>query len=652
MATFVAKSNTYGGRYLQLTITQVKNIADNTSTLKWVLESIGGTSNYYSISETTIKINGQQVYHKGLTPWNSYEFPAKKGSYGDSITVTHNSDGTLTVPVIFSTAVYDGYFLKDYGGSFVLDTIERTSTVSCTNADIGTAPTITINAGSSAFRHTLRYSFGSLSGTIVTKTSETQYTDWVLPESFYGELADAQTGTATIYCDTYNGNTLLGTESCTFTVTASSYTSSPTLSPTITDTNDATYALTGNRNILVRYHSTASVTINAEAKNGATIKTQTVTNGNRTLNGPTCEFTNVEYGYFSFAVTDSRGYSTNSGRDLTTAGRFVEYIKPTCTQANSKPDANGTMNLSCSGNYFNGNFGAADNTLRVQYRYKMLGGAYTDWASMGVTKNGNTYTASVAISKLDYRMTYVFETRAIDSLMSITASSKAVKSLPLFHWGENDVTFEVPVQLKGGVTGDFTFQNNLRLKGDGNYGNFIYFGDGTYASIGEPQDDVLRLKASAVQVEALSFIVNGTQLPLIGTGEWTPNLMYNSSLVDDAIYTTQKGWYQKVGKVVTVGWDIKATVWGYSGNTLKIGSLPYTPICAAFGGGVAHNVYIPNNFNFECWGVDTSGYITGRAQPCSTRTGLLEISSSVQYPNDQDSHILTLAGTICYETSY
>lgn len=519
MATFVAKSNTYGGRYLQLTITQVKNIADNTSTLKWVLESIGGTSNYYSISETTIKINGQQVYHKGLTPWNSYEFPAKKGSYGDSITVTHNSDGTLTVPVIFSTAVYDGYFLKDYGGSFVLDTIERTSTVSCTNADIGTAPTITINAGSSAFRHTLRYSFGSLSGTIVTKTSETQYTDWVLPESFYGELADAQTGTATIYCDTYNGDTLLGTESCTFKVMASSYTSSPTLSPVIKDTNDATYALTGNRNILVRYHSTASVTINAEAKNGATIKTQTVTNGNRTLNGPTCEFTNVEYGYFSFAVTDSRGYSTNSGRDLTTAGRFVEYIKLTCTQANSKPDANGNMTLSCSGNYFNGNFGAAYNTLRVQYRYKMLGGAYTDWASMGVTKNGNTYTASVAISELDYQMTYVFETRAIDSLMSVTASSKAVRSQPVFHWGEEDFVFEVPVTFNAGATGaaeefdgnikgDCNITGNLRLKGTGNYGNKILFGDGEYVSLFEATDDDLTIKATDIEIEAQNLLLD------------------------------------------------------------------------------------------------------------------------------------------------
>lgn len=652
MATFVAKSNTHSGRYLQLTITQVKNIANNTSTLKWVFESIGGIEgvNYVSTYATTIKINGQQVYYVGNVPWDSYKFPAARGSVSGSITVNHNSDGSLTVPVYFKTGVYASAYHKDYGGSFVLDKIEQASTVSCTNANIGTAPTITIHTGASAFRHTLRYSFGSLSGTIVEKTSATSYSSWVLPASFYDELTDAKTGTATIYCDTYNGDTLLGTESCTFTVTASSITSSPTLSPTITDTNDTTYALTGDRKILVRYHSTASVTINAEAKNSATIVTQTVTNGGRTLSGPTCVFTNVESGHFSFSVIDSRGYSTNVGRDLSVGNRFVDYIKLTCTQANTKPDASGNMTLSCSGNYFSGNFGKAYNTLQVQYRYKMLGGAFNAWANMGVTTQSNSYTASVAVSGLDYKMTYVFETRAIDALMSVTASSKAVKSLPLFHWGEDDVTFEVPVQLKGGVIGDFTFQNNLRLKGDGNYGNYIYFGDGSYVSIGEPEDDVLRLKAAAVQVSALSFIVNGKQLPSIESGEWTPYLMYNYSQVSDAIYTTQKGWYQQVGNTVTVGWCIKATVAGYGGNIVKIGTVPLQPEFAAFGGGIAHNVKLPNNFNFGGWGVDTNGYITGRAQPCGDRTGNLEISSSVLYPDGQDSFLITLAGTISYPT--
>lgn len=567
MATFVAKSYVfynpdYGSRYLQLSITQVKNVANNTSTLNWVLESLGGADNWHvSVYPTTIKINGTQVYYKGNTPYNTYVFPAKKGSVSGSITVSHNSDGTLTVPVYFYTGLYYSSTQKDYGGSFVLDKIEQASTVSCTNADIGTAPTITIHTGASAFRHTLRYSFGSLSGTIVTKTSETTYTSWVLPESFYSELSDAQTGTATIYCDTYNGDTLLGTESCTFTVRASSYTSSPTLSPIIKDTNDATYNLTGDRDVLVRYHSTASVTVNAEAKNGATIVTQTVSNGGRTLSGATCEFTNVESGQFSFSVTDSRGYSTNVGRDLSVAGRFVEYIKLTCNQADSKPDANGVMTLSCSGNYFSGNFGKSYNTLQVQYRYKMLGGAFNTWANMGVTKSGDFYTASVAISGLNYKMTYVFETRAIDALMSATASSKAVKSLPLFHWGENDVTFEVPVTFKAGasgaaeefdgnINGDCTITGNLRLKGTGNYGNKILFGDGEYVSLFEATDDDLTIKANDIEIEAQNLLLD-SEVNVNGS------LSINNALVYDFVVSqgTSGSWnYRKWNSGVAECW--------------------------------------------------------------------------------------------------
>lgn len=651
--TFVAKSNTHSERCLQLTITQEKNVAENKSILNWKFESIGGKEgvNYVSTYATTIKINGTQVYYVGAKPWDGYEFPAARGSVSGSITVTHNSDGSLTVPVYFKTGVYASAYHKDYGGTFVLDKIERASTVSCTDADIGTAPTITIKTESSALRHTLRYSFGSLSGTIVEKTSATSYSSWVLPASFYNELPNEKTGTATIYCDTYSGDAKVGTKSCTFTVTASSNTSGPTI-PTILiiDTNDASYKLTGNRDILIRYYSTASVAVYAEAKNGATIVSKTTTNGGVTITGDSCEFPNVESGYFSFSATDSRGYTTTVGRDLVAAGKFVDYVKLTCTLEDSKPDINGNITISCSGNYFNGSFGATDNSLTVQYRYKALGGTFGNWVNMTITKQGNSYTASVDISGLDYKKAYVFETQAKDALMTVNDTSRAVKSLPLFHWGENDFVFEAPVQFNGGITGDFTLKENLRLKGDGNYGNFIYFGDGSYTSIGEPEDDVLQLKASVVKVDALAFLVNGTMLPNIENGEWTPQLYIDNKSLASASYTVQKGWYQKIGSTVTIGWNIKATTSNGYGNTVRIGGVQYPPMFPAFGGGVAHKILAGDNFNFEGWGIGTDGYITARTQPCGSRTGELEISSTVFYPSSSD--VFTFAGTICYETSY
>ena len=44
MATFT--SNTYDGRYLQLTITESVDVPSNTSTLTWTLTSAGGSAVY------------------------------------------------------------------------------------------------------------------------------------------------------------------------------------------------------------------------------------------------------------------------------------------------------------------------------------------------------------------------------------------------------------------------------------------------------------------------------------------------------------------------------------------------------------------------------------------------------------------------------
>lgn len=104
MATW--KSASYDGRYLQLDITESVNVVNNTSTLSWTLTSTGGSSTYYTIDATTVTINGTQVYYKARTVWDSKVFPAKKGSVSGTITVAHDSNGSKTITVGFSTRVY------------------------------------------------------------------------------------------------------------------------------------------------------------------------------------------------------------------------------------------------------------------------------------------------------------------------------------------------------------------------------------------------------------------------------------------------------------------------------------------------------------------------------------------------------------------
>lgn len=133
MATWTSAS--YEGRYLQLTITETVNTVANTSTLNWTLTSTGGSVNYYTVGPTTVTINGTQVYYKARTVWSTKEFPAAKGSTSGSITVAHDSNGTKSITIGFSTRVYYSG-AQEYGGTMKLANIDRA------------APTVTFSTGS------------------------------------------------------------------------------------------------------------------------------------------------------------------------------------------------------------------------------------------------------------------------------------------------------------------------------------------------------------------------------------------------------------------------------------------------------------------------------------------------------------------------
>ena len=80
--------------------------SNNKSTISWTLSSIGGIEVYYSTGATTVKINGTQVYYKDRVNWDEYVFPAAKGSISGTTVINHASDGTASITVELSTAVY------------------------------------------------------------------------------------------------------------------------------------------------------------------------------------------------------------------------------------------------------------------------------------------------------------------------------------------------------------------------------------------------------------------------------------------------------------------------------------------------------------------------------------------------------------------
>ena len=126
--TFTLTSSAYQGRYMELVCTQTKDIATNKSTISWTLSSKGGSSTYYSVGPTSVTINGTQVYYLARKNWDTYVFPAAKGSTSGTLVVDHGTDGSKSISVSMTTVVYYGA-TSTYSGTWELESIPRGATI-------------------------------------------------------------------------------------------------------------------------------------------------------------------------------------------------------------------------------------------------------------------------------------------------------------------------------------------------------------------------------------------------------------------------------------------------------------------------------------------------------------------------------------------
>lgn len=241
MAVFTSKS--YKGRYLQLTITESVNVVENTSTLTWVLQSLGGSVNYYTTGPTTVTINGTQVYYKARTAWSTSQFPAAKGSTSGTITVAHDSNGSKSISVGFSTAIYTST-VTEHGGTMALSNIDRAAPSVSVNVSSITANSIKITVSSSATANKWWYSlnggsswvaFNSSSGasketTVTGLSPNTSYTVQACARKSYNGV-DGYSGKTTV--KTLGGSVL----SSVSTLTADNATAKITFSATVYDTS-------------------------------------------------------------------------------------------------------------------------------------------------------------------------------------------------------------------------------------------------------------------------------------------------------------------------------------------------------------------------------------------------------------------------------
>ena len=238
----------------------------------------------------------------------------------------------------------------------------------------------------------------------------------------------------------------------------------PTFNPTIVDTNNATIELTGNPSTLVRHKSEVSVNSGAAGAKHATIKSQFIRVGGKTLNSGSGTLTNLTNGYFEFRATDSRGVMGSHDLLVET---FVDYSEVTCDQnvtigLDSGDNTTASARITLEGVYFSGSFGKSNNSLAFEYRIKEVGRSWSEkanesWQELTVdpaylTIENGRYIYTTEIAGLDYSKSYVIQCKAQDRLMEAPSSEYQVQTQPVFDWGANDFNFNVPVMFKGGLT--------------------------------------------------------------------------------------------------------------------------------------------------------------------------------------------------------
>lgn len=445
------------GHYkLRVDWSQSKNVSANTSTVTCKLYLVNDWSlNISGRSDNTCTIDGSAQTFS--SPAISSTGTHLLGTV--SRTVNHASDGgkSLTISAVFQIrATLSGTYYGTITASanITLDSIPRASSVSAGNMTLGSVGKINISRASSSFTHTLTYSFGNTSGTIATKTTATSVS-WTPSLSLANQIPNATSGTCTITCTTYNGNTNIGSKTCTLSLSVPA-----SVKPTISSLSAARIdgEVPSAWGIYVQTKSKVKLTINGAAGSyGSTIKSYSITGGGYSGSASTLTtgfLNNSGTITFKATVTDSRGrVSAEASVSITVTAYSPPYFNSSLSQ---RCLSNGT--LDDDGTYIHAlvSFGystcGGKNTLKTSVQYKQV--SAEQWTDAGVTFASNTvftYGKGQISTETSYDVRYTLEDAFSSISVQEIVSTAAVvmdfksggKGVAIGKVSESDNTFEV-----------------------------------------------------------------------------------------------------------------------------------------------------------------------------------------------------------------
>ena len=469
----VISTNTkYGSCFwVKWEISGSQSISGNKTTIAWSCGLTPGEQYYdNAIRMSEVSIAGVKVYAGGtysnITDYKDHTFASGK------LELSHNADGTKS----FTVAAFSGWLYGngDYTAaakSFTLPTILRATTPSIGPVTIGGKATISLPRASTAFTHTLSYSFGSASGTIATKAGSS-YT-WTVPESLAAQITSKLSGTGTLTCKTYKGSSLIGTRSVSFTAAVPG-SMKPALSAgwaTVTYDNSGTKA--SAIAAWVQGYSKAKATFYSSkvtCKQGATVKKYSITYLGKTVSASpyrtgTITATSAKV---RCTVTDSRGLTAYEDFSIT----LLAYAKPALNGVKLyRSDAEGKA--ADSGTHIAGVATAkysslgGKNRVTIKGYWKSVGGSY----GSGVAMQAETAKVISGSTTLSTEKSYTAKVIATDSLGNTAVYEATIPT--------EKVAFHLKAGGDGAAFGKAAEKSKaLELAADWNLhaGQFIYMG--------------------------------------------------------------------------------------------------------------------------------------------------------------------------------
>ena len=416
---------------------------------------LGSQSTYGNASSSGVKVSGDLTANLGyINVPKDY-----KVWTSDSFTINHDSLGNATKTVDVSVSASYSPLNASMRGYITFPTIPRENIVSSSGTEInGTNKcSIKIDKKHSSFSSTVWVEFGSVKRILGEKSSDTDFS-FVIPTEWAKEFPNDKSKKAWIYCETYSGDTKIGSKTSDYMTLSVGQEFAPKLTNALVKELNPAIVAKGE-NITLIGKSKKQLSANAEAQLYSTIKEVYVISDSvrcstlqNTSGSEYMDYTTTNRsGNFGFVAVDSRGMIS---RFLVETQAYY-YTEPTLKELifKRKTPTSDSGYIKSNGEYFN----QLSNTLKIEpLFYKGSEQVTIPMDTATVSINGIDWTFNKQVlSGLNYDESFTLKLKISDDYTTIIQQIALPPSVPTLLVGKKTVQINdyLVVEKDGSVGG-------------------------------------------------------------------------------------------------------------------------------------------------------------------------------------------------------